>query len=196
MAAVLAGGGDGVLSHRCAATLWRIRDGEGPNPDVTASTNVLSFDDLTQTVREAQFLRLYDRHTLAEVLARRPSAALSRLVPAIVSRSKMEDRFLWICARHRLPRPERQHRIGAKRYDFAWPEHRVVVETDGWQGHSGPHAFQGDRTSSNALQLAGWLVLRFTWEDLTVRARRVAATVRAALRSSSPSASARERVAS
>jgi very-short-patch-repair endonuclease len=62
----------------------------------------------------------------------------------------MEDRFLWICARHRLPPPEREHRIGAKRYDFAWPDRLVVVETDGWQGHSGPYAFQGDRTALGA----------------------------------------------
>jgi Transcriptional regulator, AbiEi antitoxin len=35
LAAVLACGDGAVLSHRSAATLWRIRDGEGPHPDVT-----------------------------------------------------------------------------------------------------------------------------------------------------------------
>ena len=35
MAAVLACGDGAVLSHRSAATLWRIRDGEGPHADVT-----------------------------------------------------------------------------------------------------------------------------------------------------------------
>jgi hypothetical protein len=38
MAAVLAVGDGGVLSHRSAAALWRIRDGEGPHPDVTSLT--------------------------------------------------------------------------------------------------------------------------------------------------------------
>jgi very-short-patch-repair endonuclease len=56
-----------------------------------------------------------------------------------------------------------------------------VVEADSWRAHSTPYAFQADRSSSNALQLAGWLVLRFTWEDLTRRARAVAASVREAL---------------
>ena len=37
-AAVLAGGDDALLSHRSAATLWRIRSGEGPRVDVTVAT--------------------------------------------------------------------------------------------------------------------------------------------------------------
>ena len=77
-----------------------------------------------------------------------------------VAQSQMEDRFLAICARHRLPRPHTQHRIRAKRYDFAWPDQRLVVETDSWLAHGTPYAFQADRSASNALQLAGWIVLR------------------------------------
>jgi very-short-patch-repair endonuclease len=57
----------------------------------------------------------------------------------------------------------------------------VVVETDGWLAHSTPYAFEADRATTNALQLQGWLVLRFTWADLTRRARQVAATVCRAL---------------
>ena len=129
------------------------------------------------------WLRLYDRPALDEALTRRPSAKLQRLLNAVdVTQSKLEDRFLWVCDRHRLPRPQTQHRIGARTYDFAWPEHRIVVETDSWRAHGTPYAFQADRAASNALQIGGWIVLRFTWEDLTRRARGVAATVRGALR--------------
>jgi very-short-patch-repair endonuclease len=38
LAAVLAGGEGAVLSHRSAAALWRIREGEGSRPDVTVAT--------------------------------------------------------------------------------------------------------------------------------------------------------------
>jgi very-short-patch-repair endonuclease len=93
----------------------------------------------------------------------------------------MEDRFLTICTRHRLTRPHTQHRIAAKRYDFAWPQQRVVVETDSWLAHANQIAFQADRAATNALQLAGWLVLRFTWADLTRRGRATAAAVSQAL---------------
>ena len=98
-----------------------------------------------------------------------------------MTQSMMEDRFLTICKRHRLPAPHTQHRIGAKRYDFAWPQHKVVVETDSWLAHANQVAFQADRSQTNALQLAGWLVLRFTWADLTRRSRATAAAVSQAL---------------
>jgi very-short-patch-repair endonuclease len=93
----------------------------------------------------------------------------------------MEDRFLTLCARHRLPRPHTQHRVGAKRYDVAWPQQRVVVETDSWVAHANQVAFQADRSQTNVLQLAGWLVLLFTWADLTRRSRETAAAVRRSL---------------
>jgi very-short-patch-repair endonuclease len=219
MAAVLACGEGAVLSHRSAATLWGIRDGEGPRPDVTARArrrhagvtthradltpadvtvrkgiavttvartladlaHELSLDDLARALREAQYLKLYDMKELREVLQRRPSRALRELLPHVVTQSAMEDRFLKLCRRHGLPEPVRQHRIAGHPFDFAWPGQRVVVETDGWQAHSGPHAFQADRTLTNALQLHGWTVLRFTWEDLTRRPRRVLAALRMAL---------------
>ena len=119
------------------------------------------------------FRRLYDPRAIEDALTRRPSKALKDLLTeASVTQSMMEDRFLTICKRHHLPRPHTQHRIGAKRYDFAWPQQRVVVETDSWLAHANQVAFQADRAASNALQLAGWLVLRFTWADLTRRSRR------------------------
>jgi very-short-patch-repair endonuclease len=52
---------------------------------------------------------------------------------------------------------------------------------DSWQAHSTPHAFQADRTLSNAVQLAGWTILRFTYRDVTRRPELVAAQVRQAL---------------
>jgi very-short-patch-repair endonuclease len=154
--------------------------------------HILNTDELTRALREAMFRRLYDRRALEDALTRRPSKALRELlVEASVTQSQMEDRFLAICARHRLPRPNTQHPIGAKRYDFAWPDQRLVVETDGWLAHGTPYAFQADRSASNALQLGGWIVLRYTWADLTRRSRTIAATVRDALRARSASSAPR-----
>ena len=98
-----------------------------------------------------------------------------------MTQSVMEDRFLAICAEHGIPAPRTQYRIGAKCYDFVWPDRRLVVEADSWRAHGTPHAFQADRVQSNVLQLAGWTVLRFTWADLTRRSRHVAADVKRAL---------------
>ncbi|TDT30069.1 uncharacterized protein DUF559 [Naumannella halotolerans] len=77
------------------------------------------------------------------------------------------------------------HRIsvGARHYfgDIVFAARRLVVEIDGWQSHGSAAAFQQDRTRQNALVLAGWRVLRFTWMDLSGAG--FVTAVRAALRS-------------
>lgn len=70
-------------------------------------------------------------------------------------------------------------RIG--RVDFAWPEARLVVETDGFAFHSDRVSYRADRRRGNALVLAGWRVLRFSWEDVVHAPEDVVAAVRAAL---------------
>ena len=141
-----------------------------PSRTLVDLAHVVDRDELTRALREAMFRRLYDPEAIRDALTRRSSRALKDLLTeATVTQSMMEDRFLTICRRQRLPMPHTQHRIGAKRYDFAWPQQRVVVETDSWVAHANQVAVQADRAASNALQLAGWLVLRFTWADLTRR---------------------------
>lgn len=70
-------------------------------------------------------------------------------------------------------------RIG--RVDFAWPSRRVVVELDGFAFHSDRTRYRADRRRLNALGLAGWLVLRFTWEDVIGRPEEVVDSVHGAL---------------
>jgi very-short-patch-repair endonuclease len=65
--------------------------------------------------------------------------------------------------------------------DLLFEAERVVVEIDGWRAHSGPAAFQRDRRRQNRLLLAGYVVLRFTWDDITTRPDAVAEEVRRAL---------------
>ena len=153
-----------------------------PSRTLADLAHLLDREELTRTLREAMFRRLYDPRALEDALTRPPSRLLTDLLSeATVTQSMLEDRFLAICSRHRLPTPKAQHRIGAKRYDFAWPGERVVVETDSWLAHGTPYAFQADRAQTNKLLLAGWLVLRFTWADLTRRSRAVAAGITQAL---------------
>ena len=70
-------------------------------------------------------------------------------------------------------------RIG--RVDFAWPSARLVVEVDGFAFHADRAAYRKDRRRSNALQRAGWRVLRFSWEDVVGAPDAVVADVRAVL---------------
>jgi very-short-patch-repair endonuclease len=66
--------------------------------------------------------------------------------------------------------------------DVAFVAHRLAVEVDGWAWHSDVDRFAHDRRRQNALVLAGWTVLRFTWHDLMSRPQAVVAEIRAALR--------------
>jgi len=52
---------------------------------------------------------------------------------------------------------------------------------DGWAWHSTADRFRADRRRQNALILAGWTVLRFTWDDLVHRPDAVLAQICAAL---------------
>ena len=51
--------------------------------------------------------------------------------------------------------------------DCLWPAEALVVELDGWGFHGDRDAFERDRRRDVRLQLAGYDVLRFTWERLT-----------------------------
>lgn len=67
------------------------------------------------------------------------------------------------------------------RVDFAWPDQRLVVEVDGYAFHADRVAYRNDRRRGNALVLAGWRVLRFSWEDVVGLPQVLTAQVRAAL---------------
>lgn len=94
--------------------------------------------------------------------------------------SPLETRFAQFVRGQKLPEPVRQLEMelpnGRKiRLDFAWPDHKVVVEVDGRRYHSGGRAFQLDREKSNALALKGWTLVRITHHDLTKKRGETAA---------------------
>ena len=64
--------------------------------------------------------------------------------------------------------------------DIAFVSARLAIEIDGRRYHSGAR-WQSDLARQNLLQNAGWLVLRFTWEDLTARPQLFVAQVTEAL---------------
>ncbi len=74
-----------------------------------------------------------------------------------------------------LPAPELQVVVrtpsGVYRLDLAWREKRVAVEFDGFVKYSGgfgsaPDVVFAEKRRQDALEAAGWLVVRVTWDDL------------------------------
>lgn len=89
-----------------------------------------------------------------------------------------------------LPEPEHQYEVlrpdGTRaRFDLAYPEFRIGIETDG-QIHGEEEVRQSDNRRRNTVQLLGWTVFHFTWEDVMYHPDYVVETVRAALAISAP----------
>ena len=65
--------------------------------------------------------------------------------------------------------------------DICFRSLKVAVEIDGREHQTDLSRFVSDRQRQNALVLAGWIVLRFTWVDLRDHPQVVVAQIRAAL---------------
>ena len=173
-----------VVTHRGRLTVVDRAERHGIPVTSVARTLVdlaplVSEERLERLVREAQFRRRFSVSEMREVLQHRPNRALRRLLDDLnPTQSHLEDYFLRLCRSDKIPRPRAQVRHGRKRPDFVWSPQRLVVEVDSWLAHGTPHAFQDDRTQSNALQLSGWTILRFTYADVTRRPGLVAAQIR------------------
>jgi very-short-patch-repair endonuclease len=158
--------------------------------DLAATEDV---DGVISMLREAEFLRRYDRLSLWDLVERYPGRRGGRRVRMALDRLKeepsgrkrrgLEERFAPFLRRHRLPLPCFNDWIvlGSKRYqvDCHWPGTHQIVELDGWQGHSTRSAFREDRTRDRRLRVAGYSVTRLTWNQLNDEPEQIAADLRA-----------------
>jgi very-short-patch-repair endonuclease len=93
----------------------------------------------------------------------------------MTTRSPLEDEFLTLCDRYEIPRPLVNTTVEGFMVDFCWPDHRLIVETDG-RRHRTRAAFERDRARDALLTAVGWRVMRFTTrqvrgDPVTVAAR-------------------------
>ena len=99
---------------------------------------------------------------------------------------QLDEPLLELLGTAGFPAPSRQiHPPGAPswidRVDFAWPDHRLVVETDGGAYHDTPSDREHDERRDRALEQLGWSVVRFNWNDVTYRPTSVIRLLRTAL---------------
>jgi very-short-patch-repair endonuclease len=190
MAALLACGEGAALSHRTAAQAWGLTTGPTLPIDVTTSTDhgrkharitthrtpLAPFDALTR-----DHLRLTTpSRTIVDLAAtlegrRAPrwpgTRRLNDLITLIApdndnARSHLERLFLTLTRKAKLPKPTANHEIAGRRRDFAWPDHHLVVETDGYRYHSSPAAKRRDNRRDRELTALGWRPVRFTYEEV------------------------------
>ena len=115
---------------------------------------------------------------------RHGSPASRRLLQAAAddTQSEAERLFARLLRQARITGWRANRRVVGYEVDFVFPDAMLVVEVDGLAFHTDPIAFERDRRKQNALILAGYQVLRFTWLDLVEYPDRVIAEVRRAMR--------------
>jgi very-short-patch-repair endonuclease len=145
--------------------------------------DVLPPDRIPALLRRADFLGILDFADVATSLPGRRSKGLKHAIEEIAgngpqpTRSELEERFLTIVRRAGLPMPLVNHPLEGFIADFLWPEHALVVETDGAAGHLTQAAFEDDRRRDAALLLAGYRVVRFTYRQVSDHPEEVAVTL-------------------
>jgi very-short-patch-repair endonuclease len=97
------------------------------------------------------------------------------------TRTELEALFLTLFRRHRIPQPDVNVRVDRFVVDFLWREQQLIVEVEGWEGHSMRSAFENDRARDVRLKVLGYEVLRFTWRQIEGEPRAVARSVRTLL---------------
>ncbi|TPG35700.1 DUF559 domain-containing protein [Mycolicibacterium hodleri] len=97
------------------------------------------------------------------------------------ARSEAERLFARLLDRAGFTGWKANYAVAGYDVDFAFVGPMVAVEIDGLAFHSDADDFHRDRKRQNAISLAGWQVLRFTWLDLTEYPERVIAQVRLAI---------------
>ena len=151
-------------------------------------------DVAESALRQAEYLRLHDRLSLPDLLARYPRRKGARAVRECLARrreasgsarSPLEERFLPFLRAHDLPLPRLNAwlEVGGRRYqvDCLWPAQRQIVELDGWQAHGTRSAFRTDRARDRRLRVAGYSITRLTWTQLEDEPTAIANDLRALL---------------
>jgi very-short-patch-repair endonuclease len=143
--------------------------------------------DLDRAVNEARVTKLVSDASFNEQFSRYPhhrgTAALKRALkeePAF-TRSESELRFLRLVRKARLPVLVTNTHVLGYEVDHFWPDHKLILEVDGYAFHSTRAAFERDRRRDAELQAHGYLVIRTTWHQLTKEPETLIATLSAAL---------------
>lgn len=112
-----------------------------------------------------------DVGAIQDVIGRNPGrhgipplqAALAELTDAPpLLQSELERAFRHLVRTYHLPQPQFNVYIEGELVDVVWPEHRLVVQVDGFKWHRGKRAFGTDRKLDRKLVRAHWRVVRFT----------------------------------
>ena len=186
--------------HHPGIRLHRVKELE--RPDVT-TINGLKVTSIARTIcdlaatesardtehafQEALFRDKTIDRAIAAVLKREPRRRGAPVIRSLLrdprlTRSERERRILKLIAQAQLPEPLTNVALHGYVADVFWPQHNLILEFDGWQGHGHRLAFESNRKRDQVMLAAGLRTLRVTDRQLTNEAialiTRIAQTLR------------------
>ena len=128
----------------------------------------------TRAVNDLRLRGLLGNDELEDVVSRNAWHAGAPLLRPLIetaqrepTRSELEDVFLQLLHDHGLPIPEINVHVCGYRVDAYFPDHRLIVELDGWATHRTRQAFARDRRQdADILATAGIPTVRLTYEEV------------------------------
>jgi very-short-patch-repair endonuclease len=133
---------------------------------------VLPEVQLGRACHEAEVRYRTTPEQVERVLARLPSRPGARTLRRLlhgdipVTLSRLEQRFLTLLRKQRLPPPRTNRPAGGHRVDCRWPEYRLTVELDSYRYHGSRHAWEADRRREREAYARGDAFRRYTWSDV------------------------------
>jgi very-short-patch-repair endonuclease len=171
VAALLACGPEAVLSHRTAADLWALPVALSRGLHVVRRTH--GPEPVGVTVHRSRTLTAQDiRHRHGLPLTS-PARTLLDLAETLTPR-QLERAVDEALVKH-IVRPSAP--LAGFNVDFLWRTERLAVEVDSWDYHRTRATFEHDRRRGNAIQAAGYQLLRPTTDQLENEPTALVATV-------------------
>jgi very-short-patch-repair endonuclease len=185
----------GLIIHRTKALhpadrsmVWGLRT-TAPARTLIDLAGEVSRVELADALDGARARRMITDEQLAQAMARAPNrkgvAAMKALLSADTetgfTRSEAERLLRRLIGEARLPSPLMNVALLGTEVDALWPQHKLVVEVDGWEFHRDRMHFESDRRRDRLLIAAGYRVIRVTWRQLVHEPTAVAASIASAL---------------
>lgn len=156
--------------------------------DLAPSLRPRALEDVIERMDRLQLFDLVAVRRCLDAHPRQSGAPKLRMVlerlTSTDTRSPLEVAMLQLCDDYNLPTPLANTHIAGFLVDFHWPGTDLIIETDGFAFHRTRTAFDADRERDQALALAGYRVIRFTYDQVTRRRRDTARRLRALLQQS------------
>lgn len=177
----------GIRIHRCHTLTGRDRRTRNGIKVTSPARTVLDISprltdkQRTRAVNDARHNAGLKLDHLHDVLDRNPHHPGTPLLRPFVerrtgpTRSEFEDAFMAMVERYELPVPLFNRRVNGYEVDVLFPEHRLIVECDGYDFHSDRAAFVSDRERDTDNLDHGYVTIRVTYERVTDEPGREAA---------------------